>query len=248
MKAVILAGGKGTRLRRISFGRNKPMVRVGNIPLVFHVSARYIIAGFKDIYLLIGWRKEKFIEDFEDELKNIKNNPYTAKIFEDVKFHLVDTGEESDTFDRLKILNRRVQAPFIVTYGDTITDIDVTRVIKKYRYNQEKILAQVSITRPDTKYSIVNIDRRGRVIKFREKSGKDPYWVGCGFIVLTSQVFEKFENFTNLEKDVLPRLAEEGLVGAYKHVGLWQPVDDADGLRQAELKIVSKKIPSWILN
>lgn len=247
MKAVILAGGKGTRLSRISAGKNKPMVKVGDIPLVFHVSARYTIAGFKEIYLLIGWKKEKFIEDFEDELKNMNNNPYTAKIFEDVKFHLVDTGEESDTFDRLKILHRRIQAPFIVTYGDTITDIDVTRLIEKYFDNQEKILAQVSITKPDTKYSIVNIDRRGRVVKFREKSGKDPYWVGCGFIVLTNQVFERFQKFTSLEKDVLPRLAEEGLISAYKHAGLWQPVDDADGLWQAELKLARKKIPLWFL-
>lgn len=155
------------------------------------------------------------------------------------EFVLHDTGEYTDTADRVRVVFEKLAVnEAVITYGDTITDIDCKAVITQYRGNarlEPEGYAQTCVTNPPSQFSIVNIDHHsGKVVSFSEKPPKTPLWVGCGFHILTASNLSI--PGSSLEKDILPTLGNQSKLSVYKHYGVWFPLDTQNDIKNLEAR------------
>ena len=233
MKAVILAGGLGTRISEESHLKPKPMIELGGKPILWHIMKIYSAHGINDFIVCCGYKgyiiKEYFanyflhMSDVTFDMANNKMQVHQASA-EPWRVTLVDTGDDSQTGGRLK----RVQAylddePFCFTYGDGVSDVNVRKTVELFE--REKALAVVTAVQPAGRFGILNLDR-ARVASFEEKPRGDGSWTNGGFFVLSPKVIDYVENdATSWEAGVLPRLARDGQLAAYQHAGFWQPMD-----------------------
>jgi glucose-1-phosphate cytidylyltransferase len=233
MKAVILAGGLGTRISEESHLKPKPMIEIGGKPILWHIMKIYSAYGINDFIVCCGYKgyiiKEYFanyflhMSDVTFDLANNKIQVHQASA-EPWRVTLVDTGDDSRTGGRLK----RVAAyldnePFCFTYGDGVSDVDVRKTVELFE--REKVLAVVMAVQPAGRFGILNLDR-SRVVSFEEKPHGDGNWTNGGFFVLSPKVIDLIENdTTSWEAGVLPRIARDGQLAAYHHAGFWQPMD-----------------------
>lgn len=232
MKAVILAGGLGTRLSEETIVKPKPMVEVGGMPIIWHIMKIYSAYNINDFIVSLGYKgyliKEYFANYFlhtSDVTIDIKKN--------DVKIHrvnaepwrvtLVDTGEATMTGGRLKGVKKYLRGTFCLTYGDGLSNIDISKVISFHKRN--KLLATLTAVQPPGRFGSLLL-REQRVIKFREKPQGDSSWVNGGFMVFEPSVIDyiKDEN-TILESETLQKLAQDNQLNAFKHDGFWHPMD-----------------------
>ena len=233
MKAVILAGGLGTRISEESHLKPKPMIELGGKPILWHIMKIYSAHGINDFIVCCGYKgyiiKEYFanyflhMSDVTFDMANNKMQVHQASA-EPWRVTLVDTGDDSQTGGRLK----RVKAylddePFCFTYGDGVSDVNVRKTVELFE--REKALAVVTAVQPAGRFGILNLDR-ARVASFEEKPRGDGSWTNGGFFVLSPKVIDYIENdATSWEAGVLPRLARDGQLAAYQHAGFWQPMD-----------------------
>ena len=250
--AVILCGGKGSRLEELTGAINKPLICIGNAPIVFHVAFRYWKAGARKIYLAAGWRYKLFKVELEKQLKLLKNDIFFEKMLREVEFVIVNTGEEDDTFSRVKKVASQTDAEhLLITYGDTITDIDCSALITKFsKETSDKSKAVVSIVQPEKRFSSIEFEpETGQVKSFTEKEGREDQWVGCGYILLSRKTISELLTFHSLETEVLPALARKRRLFAFCHVGIWRPIDYVSDVKLAnEMFLEQSKvgIPSWL--
>lgn len=232
MKAVILAGGLGTRLTEETMVKPKPMVEIGGLPIIWHIMKMYSVHNINDFVVCLGYKgyliKEYFANYFlhtSDITFDMKHNKMEVhqKFAEPWNVTLVDTGEKTMTGGRVKRIQKYVDDTFCLTYGDGLSDIDISASISFHKQNKSR--ATLTAVRPTERFGILEIDENV-VTRFREKYVNDGGWINGGFFVFETDVFDYIkDDNTVLEREPLENLAKGGHLGAYKHNGFWQPMD-----------------------
>ncbi len=233
MKAVILAGGLGSRISEETAVRPKPMVEIGGKPILWHVMKIYSAHGINDFIICLGYKgymiKEYFANYFlhmsdvtfdmsKNKMEVHQNNAESWKVT------LVDTGESTMTGGRIKRIRQYVQnEQFCLTYGDGVGNIDVRNVIAFH--NAQKTLATVTATQPPGRFGALGVEH-DRVVDFKEKPWGDGGWINGGFFVLSPKVIDYIDDDDTIwEREPMERLAAQGQMSAYMHRGFWQPMD-----------------------
>jgi glucose-1-phosphate cytidylyltransferase len=251
MKAVILAGGLGTRLSEETQLRPKPMVEIGGKPLLWHVMKIYSAHGIRDFVICCGYRgyliKEYFSNYFLhlcDVTFDIAENRMEVhqKNVEPWRVTVVDTGEETMTGGRIKRIAHYIgDDDFCLTYGDGVGDVDIRDLIEFHAGC--RTLATVTAVQAPGRWGALEL-AESRVTGFREKPGGDGLWINGGFFVLSPRVLEYIEGDHSVwEREPLERLAREGQLSAYCHRGFWQPMDTLRDKHDLEQLWVSGKAP-----
>jgi glucose-1-phosphate cytidylyltransferase len=233
MKAVILAGGLGTRISEETHLRPKPMVEVGGRPILWHILKIYAAHGINDFVICCGYKgyviKEYFANYFlhtSDVTFDMADNSMEvhARKAEPWRVTLVDTGDSTSTGGRLKRVAPYLEGQsFCFTYGDGVADIDITALIAHHR--REARWATLTAVQPPGRFGSLAFER-GRVLAFEEKPQGDGAWINGGFFVLEPQVIDRIEgDATTWEQEPLNSLAADGQLTAYQHRGFWQPMD-----------------------
>ena len=234
MKAVILAGGLGTRLSEETSLRPKPMVEIGGKPILWHIMKMYSAHGINDFIICCGYKgyviKEYFANYFlhmSDVTFNMRDN--TMKVHdqraEDWNITLVDTGDESMTGGRLRRVADYVkdEEAFCFTYGDGVSDIDISATLDFHKSHGKA--ATLTATYPPGRFGALDI-QQGQVMNFKEKPKGDGALINGGFFVLKPEVLQYLkDDSTTWEQEPLMNLAAEGQLMAYEHPGFWQPMD-----------------------
>ena len=234
MKAVILAGGLGTRLSEETHLKPKPMVEVGGKPILWHILKIYSHFGINEFVICCGYKgyiiKEYFANYFlhtsdvtfhmDDgnrmEVHHQKSEPW--------KVTLVDTGDSSQTGGRLRRVRSYVEdSSFCFTYGDGVASVNVAALVSHHQ--REGRQATLTAVQPPGRYGALHLEAN-EVKQFQEKPDGDNAWINGGFFVLEPSIFDLIENDqTSWESEVLPLLSASGQLSAYRHAGFWQPMD-----------------------
>jgi glucose-1-phosphate cytidylyltransferase len=234
MKAVILAGGLGTRLSEETSLKPKPMVEVGGKPILWHIMKMYSAHGVNDFIICCGYKgyviKEYFANYFlhmSDVTFDLQDNTMEVhhKRAESWKVTLVDTGDNSMTGGRLKRVAKYLKGEeaFCFTYGDGVGDMNIAETIDYHKKNGK--LATLTATYPPGRFGALDITD-GQVVNFKEKPKGDGAMINGGFFVLSPKVIDYIEDdSTTWEQYPLKQLAEDGELMAYVHHGFWQPMD-----------------------
>ena len=234
MKAVILAGGLGTRISEESSVRPKPMIEIGGKPILWHIMKMYSHYGINDFIVCCGYKgyviKEYFANYFlhmSDITFDIKNNSMEVHqhYSEPWKVTLIDTGEQTMTGGRLKRVQQYVEdeESFCMTYGDGVSNIDIAALIK---FHQEQgLMATLTAVYPPGRFGALDI-RDHKVNTFREKPKGDGGMINGGFFVLSPKIFPLLKDDTTVwEQEPLEALANQKQIAAYEHHDFWQPMD-----------------------
>jgi glucose-1-phosphate cytidylyltransferase len=254
MKAVILAGGLGTRLSEETSTRPKPMVELGGMPILWHIMKMYSHHGVNEFVICCGYKgyviKEYFANYFlhmSDVTFDMTRNfmEVHKKAAEPWKVTLVDTGLETMTGGRLKRVEEYIRDDelFCFTYGDGVSDIDITSEIKFHKTSGS--LATVAAVQPPGRYGSI-ISDGDRVSGFREKPAGDGGWINGGFFVLSPKVLELIEgDDVSWEEGPMEKLAKDGQLSQFKHHGFWQAMDTLRDKNNLELLWSTNSAP-WI--
>ena len=232
MKTVILCGGLGTRLSEETHLKPKPMVEIGNKPILWHIMKKYEKAGFNKFLLALGYKgnyiKDYFI-NYNLRTSDFRINTLTGKVdletnaLEDWNVSLIDTGQNTLTGGRLLRLKDNISETFMLTYGDGVCDVNLSDLIKFHKSHGK--VATVTSVRPPARFGDMKIDDN-KVIKFKEKPQTETGWINGGYFIFEPQIFNYLENdSTILEKEPLENLSKDGELMAYKHSGFWQCMD-----------------------
>lgn len=235
MKAVILAGGFGTRLSEETGVKPKPMVEISGKPILWHIMK--IFSGFdiNDFIICCGYKGNVIKEYFSTYYLNRSNVTFDLKnntmevhknSVEPWRVTLVDTGENVMTGGRIKRVKEYIgDETFCMTYGDGVSDIDIKKLLEFHK--QQKTLATVTAVQPPGRFGTFTLgENQKKITSFREKPKGDGAWVNGGFFVLEPQIMDYIDgDQTTWEREPLTRLATDGQLSAYKHYGIWQPMD-----------------------
>lgn len=206
---VILCGGKGIRMGEMSRLAPKPMVRVGDKPILWHVMKTYSYFGFNNFILCLGYKANKIKEYFGDDREwNIT---------------FADTGLNANTGERIKRIEQHINDEiFFVTYADGLSDININDLLE-YHEKQDKI-ATITVVKPRSPFGMVNLDSHNLITSFAEKPILD-LWINGGFFVFNRDIFRYINTGDALEKEVFDRLVKAKQLSAYKHNGFWKCMD-----------------------
>lgn len=234
MKVVILAGGLGTRLSEETVLKPKPMVEVGDMPILWHIMKIYSSHGFTDFVVCLGYKgyviKEYFANYFlhkSDITINLKQN--SVKIHDSFaepwNITLVDTGFNTMTGGRIKRIKEHIgNDTFMLTYGDGVANVDIKALVEHHKKTGK--LCTVTSVQPSGRFGAINLNESDNVISFTEKPKGDGAWINGGFFVCEPGVIDYIEGDSTVwEKEPLERIAQEGEMGAFKHQGFWKPMD-----------------------
>lgn len=238
MKVVILAGGLGTRLSEETYVRPKPMVEIGDKPMLWHIMKIYSHFGFDDFVICLGYKGYMVKEYFnhyilhncdvtfdlsqDDQAERMRLHQRAAEPW---KVTLVDTGADTQTGGRLKRVAPHLDAQtFMMTYGDGVADIDVRALVEHHRAGGR--LATVTAVQPAGRFGAMDVSGDGVVTSFHEKPSGESGWINGGFFVLEPAVIDYIDSDeTKWEDEPLEDLAAAGQLDAYLHRGFWQPMD-----------------------
>lgn len=252
MKAVILAGGLGTRLSEETDIRPKPMVEIGGKPILWHIMKMYSSYGVHDFIICCGYKgyviKEYFANYFlhqSDVTFDMSHNTMEVhhKRAEPWKVTLVDTGETSMTGGRLKRVEKYIkdEDAFFFTYGDGVSDVNITKTLEYHRSHNK--LATLTATYPPGRFGALDI-HDGKIKQFQEKPKGDGALINGGFFILSPKVLKYIEDDSTIwEQYPLNQLAEDGELMAYEHHGFWQPMDTLRDKHYLEDLWQQKKAP-----
>lgn len=232
MKAVILAGGLGTRLAEETAVRPKPMVEIGGKPILWHIMKTYSHYGINDFVICCGYKGYMIKEYFANYL--LHSSDVTIDIEKSsVELHkkysepwrvtLIDTGDETQTGGRLRRVASFLDETFCFTYGDGVADIDISALINHHK--KSGLLATITAVQPPGRYGALLMDHE-RVIKFQEKPEGQEGWINGGYFVVEPKAIDLIhDDLTAWENYPLNFLASSGQLSAFKHHGFWQPMD-----------------------
>jgi glucose-1-phosphate cytidylyltransferase len=251
MKAVILAGGLGTRIAEETHLKPKPMIEIGGKPMLWHIMKEYSSHGINDFVICCGYKgymiKEYFANYFlhmSDVTFNMKQNKMEVhhKFVEPWTVTLVDTGLNTMTGGRLKRIKEYVQNDtFCFTYGDGLSDVNISKLIDFHKNTKNK--ATITSVQPPGRFGILDITD-DKITSFKEKPTESGNWINGGYFVLEPSIFDYLKNDSTIwEKEPLEKLAQENQLSAFKHMGFWQPLDTLREKNQLEELWNSNKAP-----
>jgi glucose-1-phosphate cytidylyltransferase len=253
VKAVILAGGLGTRISEESDSKPKPMIEIGGRPLLWHIMKTYSHYGVRDFVICLGYKgyviKEFFFNyyrhtsDLEIDLNTGVHRLFNSQA-ENWRISLIETGPETMTGGRLKRVAQYLgDDTFCLTYGDGLADIDVGKEIAFHRAHGK--LATVAAVTPPGRFGVLSVDATGAVAAFEEKPKEEIGWINGGFFVLEPEVIDYIDgDETSWERAPLHNLAQNGQLRAFLHTGFWQPCDTLRDKRELEA-LWSSGRPPW---
>jgi glucose-1-phosphate cytidylyltransferase len=233
MKAVILAGGLGTRISEETHLKPKPMIEIGGRPILWHIMKIYSAHGVNDFVVCCGYKgyliKEYFANYFlhmSDVTFDMRDNKMEVhqNSSEPWRVTLVDTGEQTMTGGRIKRVRDYLdEEDFCLTYGDGVSDVDISALVAFHRAGGK--LATLTATQPPGRFGALNMDDH-LIRSFEEKPHGDGAWINGGFFVLSPKVIDYIKDDTTVwEREPMQRLAREGQLQAWRHNGFWQPMD-----------------------
>jgi len=251
MKVVILAGGFGIRISEESHLRPKPMIEIGERPILWHIMKMYSTYGYHDFIICLGYKayviKEFFANYFlhasdvtfdlcQNKMEVHNNSSETWKVT------LVNTGLHTMTGGRIKRIQPYIKnETFMLTYGDGVSDIDIIKLEEFHRSHGK--VATMTAVKPEGRFGVLDISRN-QIDAFREKSNSDVGWINAGFMVLNSEIFNYLDgDHTVLEKEPMEKIAADGQLMAYKHNGFWKCMDTQRDKLQLENLWDSNKAP-----
>jgi glucose-1-phosphate cytidylyltransferase len=234
LKAIILAGGLGTRMREETEFRPKPMVEIGGRPVLWHIMKNLAHFGISDFIIATGYKSDMIKEYFLNY--EAWNNDFTIDLGkrDSLTFNnahdeahwtvtIAYTGENTMTGGRVKQASKYLDdQPFLVTYGDGLADVDINALRDYHRASGS--LATVTTVQPTSRFGVMDVDGSGKVISFAEKP-KLEGWINVGFFVMEHEFLSYLGPDSILEETPLTKLAESGQLSAYRHSGFWQPMD-----------------------
>ena len=229
MKAVILAGGYGTRISEESHLLPKPMIEIGGKPILWHIMKIYSTYKIDDFVICLGYKGEKikeYFDQFDSKLWNIK---------------LIDTGADTMTGGRLTRIQDEIDRTFCVTYGDGLSDINLNDLILFHK--EKRSLATLTAIHPPERFGVLNLSG-DYVTEFHEKHAGESSWINGGFFVFEPEIFDYLQDdSTVLERIPLETLAKEQKLTAFKHDGFWHPMDTLRDKKHLEDLWTSEKAP-----
>jgi glucose-1-phosphate cytidylyltransferase len=232
IKVVILAGGKGTRLREETAYKPKCLVEIGGKPILWHIMKIYSFFGFNNFVICLGYKGNMVRDYFQNYC--LYNNDTTIKVAEkEIQFEnhvsekwnvtLAETGEETNTGGRIKKIEKYVDTDyFLATYGDGVADINISKLISFHIENHK--IATLTGLHPTSRFGILEIDDNGTVTYFKEKPTLKE-WVSGGFFVFNKKIFNFLDENCILEREPFEELVKEKQLNVYKHEGFWGSMD-----------------------
>lgn len=249
-KAVILAGGRGTRLSEQTSQIPKPMVKIGETPIIIHIMRRLAKHGINEFYILGGYMYEVIwyyliknnISTFPmssaalNHLEVVLNDP----LLNNAKVHLLDTGENSGTAERISQVKDYIgDENFIMTYGDSYSNVDVLKV--EEQLNGNRIVSLCAVPYKE-RFGLVKVEEDFSVTEFKEKSESTTHFINGGYICLTPEIFNILkETHKDFSKDTLESEELKGKIGAYIHKGYWKAVDTQRDLEEINKDFITHK-------
>lgn len=233
MKVFILAGGLGTRISEETSDKPKPMVRIDEKPILWHVMSIYASQGWSDFVIGCGYKKEVIFDFVQNEMK------------EDWRVKPIDTGEVTLTGGRIAhFLDMFPKETFMVTYGDGLGNVDINKLLEKHINGGS--LVTLTAVRPPSRFGSV-VSENGVVTHFGEKNQADAGWINGGFMIVDPRVRELITRDDQaFEADILPELVKRKLLGAYLHEGFWQPMDTLREKNELE-ELAQQSPPPWLV-
>ena len=254
MKVVILAGGFGTRISEESHLKPKPMIEIGEMPILWHVMKQYSHFGFFDFIICAGYKqsviKEWFANyfihksditfDFSKGNEMIVHNRHS----EPWRVTIVDTGLNTMTGGRIKRVKDFIgNETFFLTYGDGVSDVEIKETLKFHKSHGK--IATITAVQPEGRFGYLDLEGEN-VLSFREKSESDTGWINAGFMVLEPQVIDYIDDDSSVfEREPMEKIASEGQMMCYKHTGFWQCMDTLRDKEKLEKLWASGNAP-WI--
>ena len=259
MKVVILAGGLGTRISEESVLRPKPMIEIGEMPILWHIMKIYSYFGFNDFVICAGYKqhviKEWFanyhlhiLDDISFDFSSRQSPVVIRSNIEPWRVTVAYTGLHTQTGGRIKRIREYIgNEPFFLTYGDAVGNMDIPKILKTHKESGKT--GTISVYNFGQAKGVVDIGPSGDVVSFREKSNLDGDLINIGFMVFEPSVFDLIDGDDSIfEKDVLPQLAIKGELGSYLHDGFWQCMDTMNEKKKLEDLWVKGNAPWKIWN
>lgn len=235
MKVVILAGGFGTRISEESHLKPKPMIEIGEQPILWHIMKHYSSYGYNEFIICGGYKQHIIKQYFADyylyksdvtfDFANGNSMQIHDNDAEPWKVTIVDTGYATMTGGRIKRIQKYVgNEPFMMTYGDGLSDVPVNKLVAFHKKSGKT--ATITAVQPGGRFGALDIDGADEIHGFAEKKKEDGGWINAGFMVLNPEIFDYIKDDTTVfEKEPLERCAAEGQLMAYRHEGFWQCMD-----------------------
>jgi glucose-1-phosphate cytidylyltransferase len=235
MKVVILAGGFGTRISEQSHLIPKPMIEIGERPILWHIMKYYSSFGYNDFIICCGYKQYVIKEFFADyylhmcdltfDFTNENNMEVHANSTEPWRVTLIDTGLNTMTGGRIKRVAKYIgDEPFMLTYGDGVSNVNIHDLVDFHKKHGK--IATLTAIQPGGRFGVLDIEDENAISRFKEKSKDDGGWINGGFMVLEPEIMDYIDGDTTVfEKDPLERVATEGQLMAYRHNGFWQCMD-----------------------
>lgn len=235
MKVVILAGGYGTRISEESHLKPKPMIEIGEYPILWHIMKMYSHFGFNEFIICLGYKGHMIKEYFADyymlmsdvtfDFRDGNQNIIHKSIAEPWSVTLVNTGLDTMTGGRIKRIQSYVgDETFLLTYGDGVSDVDIPAVVEQHR--QSGAVCTLTGVQLDGRFGSLSLTEDDHVTGFAEKPKGDGTWVNGGFMVIEPEIFNYLDGDSSiLEQEPLEILAHEGKLACYRHEGFWRPMD-----------------------
>lgn len=254
MKAVILAGGLGTRLSEETTVKPKPLVEIGGKPILWHIMKTYSAYNINDFIICCGYKGYLIKEYFANYFLHMSDVTFDMR-FNQMNIHcgyaepwrvtLVDTGDSTMTGGRLKRVKEHIgNETFCFTYGDGVSDVNIEKLIEFHK--QQGTLATLTATQPPGRFGVICLEKeQNQIASFQEKPEGDGAWINGGYFVLEPEVIDYVSDDTTVwEKEPLEKIAHAGQLSAYRHTGFWQPMDTLRDKRNLE-ELWNSGNPPW---
>ncbi|MDQ0246215.1 glucose-1-phosphate cytidylyltransferase [Bacillus fengqiuensis] len=254
MKVVILAGGYGTRISEESYLKPKPLIEIGEYPIIWHIMKIYSAYGFNEFIICLGYKghmlKDYFLNyflyksDVTVDFNQGNQHIIHQNSAEPWKITLANTGIQTMTGGRVKKIQKYIgNEPFMLTYGDGVANVDLKKLVKFHKEHGK--IATLTAVQPSGRFGALSLNQEQRVESFKEKVKGDGSWINGGFFVFQPEVFNYInDESTILEKEPLENLAKEGRLMAYKHDGFWHPMDTLRDKKHLE-ELWMTESPPW---
>jgi glucose-1-phosphate cytidylyltransferase len=252
MKAVILAGGRGTRLAEETLIKPKPLVEAAGQPLIWHIMQNFARYGITEFIVLSGYKGHQIREYFanywlhqaditfdlatpELEVHRVRSLPW--------KVSVIDTGVDTNTGGRIARLKDLLEEDFLLTYGDGVANVNIEELISAHQSTRN--IATLTAVQPPARFGALSLVG-DQVKSFQEKPDGEGAWINGGFLVVKPEIFDFLGgDNSSFEIDTLPKIADLGKLGVYKHSGFWQPVDTIRDLQRLE-EAIGRGVLPWV--